>query len=217
MKNKWLKKGVFLCLICLVFFLHFSPLKINAASNAAPTIAKKIVCYECKYDTQITLKNMGNGKITSIKSSKPSIVNVDRVGKDNFYYMAYEAGKSQITIKVKKNKKTYTLKTNVEVKVAQPLKYLKVDGKNIYSTKEKGFFGVIDKKKKHKISWKLQKGWKLVSAKYCNQGAIFSPYEARTVKNGSYIPHSISGEMFLLCVKDSKGIEYTISLHLHKG
>ena len=215
MRKGFIKKGLFLWLACFMVSLCFAPAQAKAATNAAPKVAKKIVYYRSTWtdDKKVTVKNVGKGKIISVKSSNPDVVEIDSSGRDDFEYIPYENGVSNITIKVKKNKKVYTLKTTLIVKDAKPVQYLKVDGKNIFDTDRHGFFTVKDKKSKHKVSWKLAKGWKLVFAKYSDQENWIWYDSARSFKNGKYVPNTKKGSWLQIRVKDSKGVEYKLDIH----
>lgn len=215
MKKKLMKKGLFLWVACFILSMCFVPLEAKAATDSAPKLAKKIVRYRSTYinDRQVYLENMGNGKIISVKSSNRNVAQISNIGREYFQFENEKLGSSKVTIKVKKNKKTYTLKTTIVVKEARPVKYLKVDGKNIFSIDDKGSFWVYDKKSKHKVSWKLEKGWKVVYARYYYDAYGFSPEGARNIKNGGSIRHEISGEWFRLLVKDKAGVEYNLDIH----
>ena len=76
-----------------------------------------------------------------------------------------------------------------------------------------GFFTVKDKKSKHKVSWKLAKGWKLVFAKYSDQENWIWYDSARSFKNGKYVPNTKKGSWLQIRVKDSKGVEYKLDIH----
>lgn len=218
MKKKLMKKGLLLWVACFILSMCFVPFEAKAATGSAPKIAKKIVRYRSTYvnDKQVYLENLESGKITSVKSSNRNVARIESVGRNYFNFENTELGSSKVTIKVKKNKKTYTLKTTIVVKEARPVQYLKVDGKDVFSINDRGSFWIYDKKSKHKVSWKLAKGWKVVYAKYYRDAVNFTDDAVRNIKNGGSIRHGISGEWFRLLVKDKEGVEYNLDIHFSR-
>ena len=98
MRKGFIKKGLFLWLACFMVSLCFAPAQAKAATNAAPKVAKKIVYYRSTWtdDKKVTVKNVGKGKIISVKSSNPDVVEIKSSGRDDFEYIPYENGASNI-------------------------------------------------------------------------------------------------------------------------
>ena len=215
MKKKLLKKGLLLWVACFILSMCFIPFEAKAATDSAPKVEKRIVRYRSTYvnDKQVYLENLENGKITSVKSSNRNVARIESVGRDYFTFENTKLGSSKVTIKVKKNKKIYTLKTTIVIKEARPVQYLKVDGKNVFSVNNKGSVWIYDKKSKHKVSWKLAKGWKLVFAGYSYDATSYAESRDRKMKNGGSIRHRSTGEWVSLRVKDKEGVEYKLNIH----
>ena len=82
-----------------------------------------------------------------------------------------------------------------------------------FSVNNKGSVWIYDKKSKHKVSWKLAKGWKLVFAGYSYDATGYAESRDRKMKNGGSIRHRSTGEWVSLRVKDKEGVEYKLDIH----
>ena len=152
-----------LVIMCIIITTLLASVSASAAADPTLSSTKETVnvCTNHWYGTSVISEQ--KGKIVSVKSSKPSVVKVeDR--EDNFYnWSALKKGKAVITVKYKIGSKTYTLKQTVTVKKVKPFSYIKYNGKNIYKGHEfESYF--VKLKSGKKITWKLKKGYKLVSA-----------------------------------------------------
>ena len=118
-------------------------------------------------------KDAPDAEITSVKSSKKSVIKVikhtDKDSRGNKYTMfwleAKKAGKATITVKYKTpSGKTGTLKKTIRVKkYPKPVKSLKVNGKTVKVSDNKYFFFQKTSKKSVKVKMTPKKGWKIMS------------------------------------------------------
>ena len=196
-----------LAIMCIIITTLLA--SVSASAAAAPTLSSTKetvnVCTNHWYGSSVISEQ--KGKIVSVKSSKPSVVKVeDR--EDNFYnWKKKKKGKAVITVKYKIGSKTYTLKQTVTVKKVKPFSYIKYNGKNIYKGHEfESYF--VKLKSGKKITWKLKKGYKLVSAT--------THYEMKSnkklKKNAKLTIKKNLNSWINFTVKDSKGnvFEYRI-------
>ncbi len=171
---------VLLFAICFCAFWMTST-KVQAADPKYTPMRKTIlVCTNHSWGGSV--QNLDNGKIISVKSSKPKVLSVSfQKGSNSLSYSGLKAGKSVITVKVKKGGKTYTLKSTVRVVADKPFKYIKYNNKNIYKNNEYRSNFQHGLKSGKKLTWKMKKGYKVTKAQYVISGSGSS---YKKVKNG---------------------------------
>jgi len=110
--------------------------------------------------------DIGNGKATNWKSSNSKVLKITDKQDNCVWFKTLKTGKATISCVVKVGKKKYKLSTTYIVKKADPLQYVKVNGKNVY--KKNYYLSTMKKKagESVKVEWKLKKGWKVLSANY---------------------------------------------------
>lgn len=210
-------------MLCAVLVLSVLVPKTVDAASVAPTFPKSIGYFvEAKdglYSDLAKVYNLGDGKITSVVSSKPNIVKI------KFYPSVYpvinefeitplKAGTSKLTIKVEKGGKKYTLKSNVIVKSGTPFKNFSINGEKIADTKTSTYnMETKLKSNKTKITYKLASGYKMKTIKlqtptYGEQVKITQNKSISTKKTGTYCINYI--------VTDKNGTEYYSYFDLYR-
>lgn len=162
----------------------------TVAHAAAPFVTKNVkiwLHHNKKPNTvRFTIKNpVKNGKITNIKSSKPSVAKAS-AGKDCLVVKLKSTGKTKITFKYAKKK----LSTTITVaKWVSPCKEFKIGKKDYAKNFQKsGWYNLYNQKKNKKETIKIvpKKGWKLVKI---SAGEILGDW--KTIKNGSKVNLSL--------------------------
>ena len=104
-------------------------------------------------------------KITSVKSSKPKIVKIQKdknaIRINNYRMLPLKTGKATITVKFQVGNKKYTASGVMTVKkYPNPFQYIKLNGEKINLKKNQYSYHLHDYiKNKATISVKLKKGW----------------------------------------------------------
>lgn len=176
-----------------------------AATSSVPSFytTKKVQAYSKDVTWILSLENLGNGKVSSWKSSNTKVIKLasTNYGKGKKGYRTVGSGTAVISCKVKKGGRTYTPKIKITVRKVDGFQYIKVDGKNVYRGKNYIFSNVKrNGRKSVKVSWKLKPGYKLVDAVY------FSEKTGKTVKvkNGKKVTLKSGFGYVMITYKNSK-------------
>lgn len=201
----------YLAVVCLV--LAVALCGMSAGAEAQPACAKKVTLqfrdgsvggsYLVAMNSGIYLKNVSSkAKSISLKSSNKKINAVWNPGESRI--SLYVNGKvkngekSKITLKLKQNGKTYTLRCQVVLKrQINPVKTISIDGKAYKKFKKSTFGWEISTGKKLPSSVKIKvapkAGYKIIAieAEYYKPG--WHKGEVKKIKNGSKVKTKFKG------------------------
>lgn len=221
MKNFKKCLSVLLAFVIMLNAFLAVPAEAEAASSSKPSFSSSTVtAFVCtNHSWGMAVQNLGDGKVTSVKSNKPKVVSVTK-NSYGFSYTVLKAGTATITCKVKKDGKNYSLKVKIKAKKEAPFSYIRVAGKNVYKGNEYVSNFVYGKYgSTAKIEWKLKSGWKLVKASYCSfkKGQSgYSDSKAKTLKNKGKAKLGTGGAWIDFKVKNSKGEILTYRVIIYK-
>ncbi len=194
-------KRILASMIAAVFILALCPVTSYAASKA-PTLrdAKRTIYFFVTANDNaarvLYLDNIKNGdKLISAKSSNKKAATVDqkinnvKSTKENYIRLnKISPGNTKITVKIKRQNKTYTSSQNVKfLKYSNPVKSFKIGNKDYAKLLNKNFNSSIKTSGKKKVTVKGQNGWKVLwlhTYNYKNNKAVYG------IKNGSTISMS---------------------------
>jgi hypothetical protein len=191
-------KRILASMIAAAFILALCPVTSYAASKA-PTLrdAKRTIYFFVTANDNaarvLYLDNIKNGdKLISAKSSNKKAATVDqkinnvKSTKENYIRLnKISPGNTKITVKIKRQNKTYTSSQNVKfLKYSNPVKSFKIGNKDYAKLLNKNFNSSIKTSEKKKVTVKGQNGWKVLwlhTYNYKNNKAVYG------IKNGSTI------------------------------
>lgn len=204
--------SLLLVLVMIVSVFAFDVPEAKAASKPNLGAEKRVVFYSKNGEYGISVKDLGNGKVSNWKSSNSKVLKITQKTEDCVWFVTKKTGTSTISCTVKKGGKTYKLKSKVTVKKCDPFSYVKIDGKNVY--KKNYYLANVNKKvgSKVKVEWKLKSGWKVRSAQYRVQSE--SGNELKTLKNKKKVPVGTHGTWVILELINSKNELYTYDVFI---
>lgn len=172
----------------------FTAKNVEAAQKAPKFEKAKIDCFVVKNDPKnffysLNILNLKDSAvITNVKSNNKKILDTE-YSKGNKYIkiVPKKAGKAVVSCTVKQNGKTYKLKKTVSVYKENPFKSIQINKKQVY---KKGYnlTKFYTNKKKVKVSFELENGWK-IKRMYYNyhnyKGKVMT--KDKKIKNGDTI------------------------------
>ncbi len=209
--------------------------QVEAASKAPAKLIPETLWANCDYYSGAMIefrnwKNEDKAKLVSIKSSKPKIIRVGKAGIKIYdhYLQPKKVGKSVITIKYKLKGKTYTMKETFTVKkYPNPLKSVKVNGKNINVKKFKYYYRTYKYKKDSvKVKYQPAKGWKIadvygIMVKNNSDAYKDLDIKNKSIKNGTTIkfPKKYDYMSIFVTLENSKGetIQHSVQFGRNKN
>lgn len=135
------------------------------------------------------LKNTAENAVVSEVRVTNNLLRIDGLpDRSGIRFYTTGTGSGTVSCKVRQGGKTYTVKCRVTVKKADPFKYVKIDGKKVYDKGKNNLCNYITAKKTAKISFKLNKGWK-VKQLYTNEhdGNAGTMSEKKAFQNGKKV------------------------------
>ena len=140
-------------------------------------------CENHSYSATVEGVESDKVQFISVKSSNTKVLSVylspDKKYRSYFSCSGMSAGTATVTAKVKVNGKTVTLKQKYTVLNDKPFQYIKYEKKNIYKGNEYRSNFQNKMKNGQTFTWKLKKGYKMVSATIYNENA-----GTKKLKNG---------------------------------
>lgn len=209
---------VFMCSTLLV------PSKeVWAAKAKKPVFEKSSVVFfyggTRSYSNSLEFKNVSKkAVISSVRFSNPAVLKQSGMINENkgIYCIPVKPGTCTVSCSVKQNGKTYKLKCKVTVKKANPFKYVKIDGKNIYKMGAGNLYEHYTAKASSVVSFKLNKGWKVAKLFTNDHNSNGTMSKDKVFKNGGRVKIKKSYSSVKIDVKNSKGEVYRYLILLHK-
>ncbi len=194
MKEKHLSKGVFgvLALLMAVTLFVINPVSVVAADDAPGFYDKYSSSWYTgeKNSTWCAIKNIQKtDKVTSVKSSNPKVVAAKKItfneGVPGIQITPKKVGSSKVTIKIKRNGKTYTsTRTDYVLKYTNPFKSVKVGNKEYVKSFDKTHSPNIAFRGSKKVSVKTKSDWKVRSIwTYNNKDGKIKSYKNNKTVN----------------------------------
>ena len=213
-------------LVVFVLMLGISFPGVSKDVNAAEKVPKLKTLPVSTYLTEqengfvyyVQIKNVKKtAKVTKVRSSNQKVLTVKYNSYLNcIYYYPKQTGKAVISCVVKQNGKKYKLKTTVFVKKADPFQHIMIDGANVYKAGgEENLYKFYTDEKNVRISFRLNKGWKLkqVYYNYHTDGKVSKNYKYKAGKKiklkGDYVSVKIDA-------KNKKGDVYRYLICIYK-
>lgn len=169
---KNLKKSKVLAILMFVFVLvagTFLPSTKALASEKKPTLSSDEGTVFMYTEDSLTVEHIPSGlQKISWDSSNEAVLKVKSNSKTGVTctLTPKKTGTSTVTCTVVSLDKTYTLKSKITVKKANPFKKIYINNKNNYKSKKSSITYNTEGTSKIKVTTKLNKGWKLVSKEY---------------------------------------------------
>lgn len=191
----------------------------NASKSSKPKFAKKsgTMFLKTKSNTLSVSNTLPTDTITWT-SSKPKIANIARVTSDGntATIKLVKKGKSAITCKVVRGKKTYTLKYNLTVKKrVNPFESIEVDGDDITDETSSNYYSMKVRDYSMRVQSSENSGWRIISEKYIvyKTPTIFGTETA--IKGKGDVPIGTYKTTCLITAKrSSTGETYTFTLDI---
>ncbi len=194
-------KRILASMIAAVFILALCPVTSYAASKAPTLRDAKSTIYFWVTDNDnsnliLYLDNIKKGdKLISARSSNTKVATVQpkiftqKITKENYVRLTRKAkGSTKITLKIKRQNKTYTTSQNVKyLKYSNPVKSFTIGNKDYAKLLNKNFNSTIKTSGKKKVTVKGMNGWKVLWLHTYNYDTGKSVYG---IKNGSTISMS---------------------------
>lgn len=200
------------------------PLETQASKRRKPSFEKKsyVLFYAdpkgTAYINSLKLKNVSKkAVITDIKCSNAKILDDVRFSsKSNaIFCKTIKQGTCTVSCTVKQRGKKHNIKCKVTVKKANPFKYVKINGKNVYKDGKNNLCRYRTSKKSAVIEFGLNEGWEVKRLFSNDHMYMGKTSKDREIKNGDKVKIRKSYTTVKLDVANSLGEVYRYLILLH--
>lgn len=220
--KKIFNRIMMMAVVMISTLLIVVPMETQAAKR--PSFGKKhyVLFYAnpkgSAYINSLKMKNISKKAVISdIKCSNAKILGDIRCSLDSkaIFCKTMKRGTCTISCTVRQRSKKYNIECKVTVKKANPFKYVKINGKNVYKDGKNNLCSYHTSRKSAVIEFELNEGWevkRLFSNDHMYMGATSKDKE---FKNGDRVKIRKSYTTVKLDVANSKGEVYRYLILLH--